>query len=125
MAAVIGTGLNGIENLIVFLAQGFPAGRVFPYPGLKGFPNHFLLLLCQHGFFGIQHTLFIAVHIVNGVIHTAVPQVQAVLDDGISVLSLGAVGHIGKGVVAAVPAFTADVPLAGGSGIPGGNSIAP
>ena len=92
---------------------------------LKGFPNHFLLLLCQHGFFGVQHTLFTAVHIVDGVIHTAVPQVQAVLDDGVSILSLGAVGHIGKGVVAAVPAFPADIPLAGSIGIPSGNGIAP
>ena len=125
MAAVIGTRLDGVKNLIVFLAQGFPAGRVFPNPGLKGFPNHFLLLLGQHGFLGVQHTLFCAVYIVDGVINTAVPQVQAVLNDGVGVFAFRAVGHISKGVVVAVPAFSADIPLAGGSGIPGGDGIAP
>lgn len=61
--------------LIVFLAQCFPALRVFPYPGFKGFPHHFLFLLGQHGFFRVEDTLFRAVCIVDGVIHPAVPQI--------------------------------------------------
>ena len=75
MAAVIFTGFDAVEDLIVFLAQHFPALRVFPYPGFKGFPHHFLFLLGQHGFFRVEDTLFRAVCIVDGVIHPAVPQI--------------------------------------------------
>ena len=67
MAAVIFTGFDAVEDLIVFLAQHFPALRVFPY--------HFLFLLGQHGFFRVEDTLFRAVCIVDGVIHPAVPQI--------------------------------------------------
>ena len=75
MAAVIFTGFDAVEDLIVFLAQRFPALRVFPYPGFKGFPHHFLFLLGQHGFFRVEDTLFRAVCIVDGVINPAVPQI--------------------------------------------------
>ena len=124
MAAVILAGLDAVEDLIVFLAQDFTALRVFPNPGLEGFTHHFLLLLCQHGFLCVQDTFFRAVRILHGVIYPAVTQVQAVLDDGVGVLALGAVGHIGQRIVCAVPGFSADIPLAGGCGIVGGDGIA-
>lgn len=72
MTAVIFTGFDTVEDLIVFLAQHFPALRVFPYPGLKGFPHHLLFLLGQHGFFRVEDTFLRAVRIMNGVINPAV-----------------------------------------------------
>ena len=72
MAAVIFTGFDAVEDLIVFLAQCFPALRVFPYPVGKRLLDDFLLCLRSCGFLCVEYRLFIPVFVINIVKDTGV-----------------------------------------------------
>ena len=74
MAAVILTGPDTIKQLIVFPAQRLPPVHIPEDPFLKFLPDHLLFLLCQHGFFLIEDSLFRAV-LLHCIINLCVPQV--------------------------------------------------
>ena len=99
MLPVVAAGPDGVIEFIVLLTQVGTSGWIFPNPILECFPDLFLLLLGQHGFFGIEHTAGSAIRIVDGIIYPCVPKVQAVLNDGVGVSPFGSVGHIGQGIV--------------------------
>ena len=103
MLPVIAAGPDGVKKFIVFLAQVGSAGRVFPDPILECLPDLLLLLLGQHGFFGVKYAGGAAIRLMDGIINPGVPQVQAVLDDRVGVSPFGSIGHIGQGIIQAVP----------------------
>ena len=76
MLSVVFTWTGGIEKLVVLLNQIVPPRRVFPYPFLKCVLDGLLLLLGKRGLLGVEHALFSAVRILNGVVDTNVAQIQ-------------------------------------------------
>ena len=114
MVAVIFARADGVEQFVVLLAEGFPAFRVFPNPAFERLADHILPLLGQDRFLGVQLPCLSAIWPGDGIIYPAVPQVQAVLNDGVCAAPLGAVGHIGQRVFGAVQCFPGNTPFAGG-----------
>lgn len=75
MLPVVAAGPDRVIEFIVLLAQVGTSGRVFPNPILESLPDLLLLLLSQHGFFGVEHAAGGAVRIMDGIIYPCVPQV--------------------------------------------------
>ena len=111
MLSVVFARTGGVEKLVILLNQFVPPRRVFPYPFLKCVLDGLLLLLGKRGFFGVEHGLFSAVRILNGVVDAHVAQIQRILQDLVSIGAFRAVGHIGIDVTAAYNALTGDIPF--------------
>ena len=99
VGSVILPGTGGIEQLIVFLHQLFPAPGIPPYPVPEGILDGLLLLLGQGGFLFVQNPTLFAVRILHGVIDPDILKVQGFLQDLISIRAVCAIGHITGHVV--------------------------
>ena len=95
VAAVILTGPNAVELLIIQLGQLLPAFRIAPNPISKGLLNKLLLSLCDGGFFLVEHSRFSAVSVLDVVKDSYISEVQCFLHDLIAISSAGAVGVVG------------------------------
>ena len=65
VTAIVLTGSDGVELLVVKLTQALSSVRVFPDPVLECLLNHFLLALCDGGFLLVQHRCFLAASIID------------------------------------------------------------
>ena len=111
MGSVVFPGAGGIEQLVVFLHQLFPAPGVPPYPVPEGILDGLLLLLGQCGFLLVQYPALFTVRVLHGVIDPNVLQVQGFLQDLISIRAVCAVGHIAGHIVVAGIGFARDPPF--------------
>ena len=110
MAAVILTGTDRVELLVIQPRQPFPSGWVFPDPFLECLLDQFLLGLRDGGFFLVQHRCPLAVCILDIVEDAHILQVEGLFHDLIPVDAVGAVG-VERADVASVAGFAFDVPL--------------
>ena len=94
MAAVILTGSDRVEGIVVIADKAVSAFWIFPYPVRKRLFNHFLLCLRRRGFLVVKYCLFIAVFVIHIVKDTHIPQIQRVLDNTIGGSPLCAVGAV-------------------------------
>ena len=65
MTAIVLTGTDGVELLVVQPAKALSAVGVFPYPVLERLLDQFLLALCDGGFLFVQHRGFLAAGIID------------------------------------------------------------
>ena len=113
--AVIFSGAQIVEPLVVERCQPFPAIRVLPNPVLKRLFNLRLFALGNGSFLLVKYRLPLAVylHIVKNL---DLPEIQAVLQNVIPADALGTIG--GRCVnAAAVHRTTVNLPCAGVGGI--------
>ena len=92
MAAVVLTGANGIEFLVIELTEAFPAALVLPDPLLERLLDLLLLGLGDGGLLLIQDRLTISILIFNIVKDADILQVKGLLHDLIAVDTLSTVG---------------------------------
>ena len=65
VTAIVLSGTDGIELLVIKLTQALSAVWVFPDPVLERLLDHFLLALCDGGFLFVQHRCFLAAGIID------------------------------------------------------------
>ena len=111
VAAVVFTGPGGVEQLVVLFDQAFTALRVLPNPTRKSVLEGLLLLLGQSSFFFVQHPLLLAVHILNGIIHPHIFQIQGVLQNLVTIGPAGAVGLVGGHIIITGLGLALDLPF--------------
>ena len=99
MRTIIFTRTSAVKQFIVFLHQMFSATRFFPYPVGEGIFNCLLFLLCQCGFFLVQHTFLFSFCIFNGVIDTNIFQIQCFFQNPIGIGTGSTVSHIGCHII--------------------------
>ena len=75
MAPVILPGADAVEPLIIDPAQLLPPVKILKNPFLKGFPDHFLFLLGDHGLRLIQHPFLFPVLCPDLIVYLCVAQV--------------------------------------------------
>ena len=113
MASVILTGTGGVEQFIVEGNKGLSAFRVFPEPVRKGILDGLLLLLGKGGFLLVQHTPFLTIGILHGVVDTHITQIQRIFQNVISVHPGSTVGGVCVHIPVANIVLAGDVPLCG------------
>ena len=91
MATVKLTGADTVETLVIELTKSLAPCRVFPYPLIKCSLDLLLLTLCDCSFLFVEDLFFVAV-LINGIVKdTHVLEVQALLDNLITVDSMSTV----------------------------------
>ena len=112
VAAVVLTGANGVEFLVVKAAKSLSAGWVRPNPILKTLLNQLLLCLCDCRFLLVQNGFLFAVCVLYIVEDADIFKVQCFLDDLIGVDAPRTVGAVCLHI-AAVIGLALNVPFAG------------
>ena len=112
MLTVKFTGTDGVEGFVVDAAQKLTTVNIFPQPFCKLGLNKLLPVLCNGGFLFVEHTLLIAVIIVNDIKDTHILLVQSLLQNVIRIDPLCAIGAEGTDI-AAVRAFVGNIPFSG------------
>ena len=79
VTSVILTGAGRVEQLVVLFHQRNAPLGVLPDPVGKSILDDLLFLLCQHGFPLVQHTLGLALGILDGVVDADIFQIQGLL----------------------------------------------
>ena len=79
MATIVFTRSGGVKQFIILGHKCFTAVRVFPNPVSERILDCLLFLLCQSSFLFVQHTLLLAIRILNGVVDTNIFQIQSFL----------------------------------------------
>ena len=110
MAAIIFTGTDGVEPVIVHPAQAFPPCRIFENPLLKGFLDGLLLLPGQHGFLFVQDSFFLPV-LFDHIKYLHILQVQGLFQDRIGIHPSRSVSRRHQDIMIAVRILAADIPL--------------
>ena len=98
MAAVILPWADAVEQFIIDPAQLLPPSKVFKNPLLKGFPDHLLLLLGDHGLRLIEDSLFLPVLCDGLIVYLGVTQVQCVLQKPVGIYPARPVSGSDKGI---------------------------
>ena len=75
MGAVVLTRASGVKKLVVLCDKLLPSVGVSPNPVLESVLDCLLLLLCQGGLLGIEHTPLFAIGVSYGVIDTHIAQI--------------------------------------------------
>ena len=117
MGSVVLPGTGGIEKLIVFLHQLFPALRILPHPVPEGILDGLLFLLGQRCFLFVQDTALLSFRILHRIVDPDILQVQRFLQDLIGIGPVGAVGHVSSHIIVAGIGLAVDPPLRGIGGI--------
>lgn len=117
VGAVVLAGPDGVENGVVLLAELLPPLGVLPNPRPERLFHGLLALLGQSGLLAVEDPFLPAVRVGGGVIDPAIPEVQRVLQDGVGIPALGAVGGVDEGVGDAVRRLALDVPFMGVGGV--------
>ena len=112
VAAVIFTGTDTIELLVIHLGKTFTAFRITPNPVRKGLLDKLLLALRDSGFFLIEHSRFLAVLILDIVKDSHVLEVEGFFHDLVAVDSCRA-ERIIRFDISTVVGFTLNIPLSG------------
>ena len=91
VATVKLSGAKAVEALIIELTKSLSPCRVFPYPLIKCSLDLLLLTLCDCSFLFVEDLFLVSV-LINGIVKdTHVLEVQALLDDLITVDSMSTV----------------------------------
>ena len=98
VGAIVLTGSGGVEQLVVLLHQRNAPLGVLPDPVGESILDDLLFLLRQHGLPLVQHTLGLALGILDGVVDADIFQVQGLLQNLIGVGTGCAVGLGGDNV---------------------------
>ena len=110
MVAVVGSGADAVELLIVEPRQLLPPFGILPDP-LRKRPLDFVLFsLCNGRFLLVQHRFFVAVRILHIIKDPDILEIQRVLNDLIGIDSGGTVGAVGTDIVPVI-IFAGDAPL--------------
>lgn len=112
VTAIIFPWPDAVKPFIINFAECFPSAHILKNPLFKLFPDQFLLLLCQGGFFPVQYPVF-PIRIMYCVIDFCVTQIQCILQQPVSICPLCSVSCGGKRVIAAVHVLSFYVPLSG------------
>jgi len=113
VASVILTGSGAVKQLVVLLYQrNAPLGGL-PDPVGKSVFDDLLFLLCQHGLPLVQHTLGLALGILNGVVDADIFQVQGLLQNLIGIGTGCAVGFGRDNIAPPGGSFAFHTPLGG------------
>ena len=112
MAAVILTGANAVEFLVIELRQFFAPFRITPNPFRKCALDELLLALCNGRFLLVEDGGLLTVGVFNVIKDTDITEVQRFLDDLVAVDARRAVGAVCLDV-APVIAFALHIPFAG------------
>ena len=94
MAAVVLTGANTVELLVVELTQTLSALGIFPNPFLKGSLDLLLLALRDSGFLLIKNGFLVAVLVHNVVVNANIFKVKGFLNNLVSVDAFRSVNAI-------------------------------
>ena len=113
VASIILPRLYAVEKLVVPCNQRFPPVCIFPEPIAERILYDLLFLLRERGFLRVQHSLFVAVSILNLVVYADVAQIQRVFEYLVRVHAARAVGAVSVHIVRAHSALAFDTPLAG------------
>ena len=113
VASVILTGAGRVEQLVVLLHQRNAPLGVLPDPVGKSILDDLLLLLRQHGLSLVQHTFWLALGILDGVVDADIFQVQSFFQNFIGVGSASAVGLGGNNVTPPGGGLALHTPLGG------------
>ena len=112
MTAVVFTGANAVETLIVQLNELLAAGLISPDPLLECIFDLLLFSLCSLRFLCIEYPAFCSVCIPDGVEDTDGAQIQAFFQNVIEVGPIGSVGDGGFDIATGV-AFAGNIPNTG------------
>ena len=85
VAAVVLTGANGVEFLVVDTAKLLSAGWVRPNPILEALLDQFLFCLCDRRFLFVQDGFLFAIGVFHIVVDTDIFQIQGFLDNAVSI----------------------------------------
>ena len=113
VASVILTGAGRVEQFVVLLHQCNAPLGVLPDPVGKSVLDDLLFLLCQHGFPLVQHTLGLALGILDGVIDADIFQIQGFLQNLVGVGTGCAVGFRRNNIATPRSGLTFHTPLCG------------
>ena len=111
MAPIVLTGTDAVEQVVVFPAQVLPPVNVPENPLFEGFLYHLLLLLCDHGFFFVQDTLFLAV-LHDCIKDFCVLEIQGIFQQTVAACPLCPVSGCDKGIATGIRTFSGYIPLA-------------
>ena len=111
MTSVILTGSGAVKKLIVPLHQQSPPLRIFPDPASESILDGLLFLLGEGGFVLIQHTLWFAFGIFDGIIDADIFKVKRILQNLVGIGTVRSVGFSGHNVTEASSRFIADSPF--------------
>ena len=75
MGAVVLSGTGGVKKLVIPCDKLLPSVGIFPNPVLESVLDGLLLLLCQGGLLGIEHTPLFAIGVGYGVVDTHIAQI--------------------------------------------------
>ena len=98
VASVILTGAGRVEQFVILFYQRDAPLRVLPDPVGKSILDDLLFLLRQHGLPLVQHTLGLALGILDGVIDADIFQIQGFLQNLVGVGTGCAVGFRGNNI---------------------------
>ena len=98
VGAVVFTGSGAVEQLVVLLHQRNAPLGVLPDPVGESVLDDLLFLLRQHGLPFVQHTLGLALGILDGVIDADIFQVERFFQNLIGIGTAGAVGLGGDNI---------------------------
>jgi len=109
--SVIFAGADAVEQLIVLGNERFPTIRILPDPVPEGIFNSLLLLLRQCGCLLIQHTLFLTLGILDGIVDADITEIQRILQNPQAAGSVRTVSQIVGYVVVREDIFPVDPPF--------------
>ena len=113
VASVILTGAGRVEQLVILLHQRNAPLRVLPDPVGERILNDLLFLLRQHGLPLVQHTLGLALGILDGVIDADIFQVQGLLQNLVGIGTGCAVGLGGDNIAPSRSGLALHTPFCG------------
>ena len=111
MLSVIFAGAHAVEQLIVFGNERSTPVRILPDPVPEGILNGLLLLLRQCGCLLIQHTLFLALGILDGIVDADITEIQRIFQNSQTAGPIRTVGQIVWNVVVREDIFPIDPPF--------------
>ena len=108
---VIFTGTDAVEQLIVFGDECIPPVRILPDPVPESILNGLLFLLRQCRCFLIQHTLFLTLGILDGIVDADITEIQRIFQNSQTAGPIRTVGQIVWNVVVREDIFPVDPPF--------------
>ena len=111
VASIVFTGTSRVEQLVVLLHQRNAPLGVLPDPVGESILDDLLLLLRQHGLSLVQHTFWLALGILDGVVDADIFQVQSFFQNLVGVGSAGAVGLGGDNIAPPGGSFALHTPF--------------
>ena len=109
--SVIFTGTDAVKQLIVFGDECVPPVRILPDPVPESVLDGLLLLLRQSRCLLIQHTLFLTLSILDGIVDADIAEIQRIFQNPQTAGPVRTVGQIVWNIVVREDIFPIDPPF--------------